>query len=211
MAEVIEYFYSTRSSFTYLGHAEIVRLAAQHGRRLVHRPVFLSVVVPGTGGIPFQDRHPARLAQAWEDLQRWAELRGIPIQPQDPKHHYGTLELPSGLVAAAQRDVAVGQPALDALALEILAALWRDDRDIADPDVLTELCEAAGIDAAEELLDSALTPEVQSEIQANSEEAVARGIIGAPTYVIDGAAFFGQDRLDFVARALQAAGRRGEA
>ena len=68
MAEVIEYFYSTRSSFTYLGHAEIVRLAAQHGRRLVHRPVFLSVVVPGTGGIPFQDRHPARLAQAWDCL-----------------------------------------------------------------------------------------------------------------------------------------------
>ena len=207
MAEVIEYFYSTRSSFTYLGHAEIVRLAAQHGRRLIHRPVFLSVVVPGTGGIPFQERHPARLAQAWEDLQRWADFRGITIQRQDPKHHFGTLELPSGLVVAAQRDAAVGQPALDALAFEILAALWRDDRDIADPDVLTEFCEAAGIDRAEELLEAALTPEVQGEIQANSEEAVARGIVGAPTYVVDGEAFFGQDRLDFVARALQAAAR----
>ena len=206
----IEYFYSTRSSFTYLGHAEIVRLARKHERRLWHRPVFLAVVVPGTGGIPFQERHPARLNQAWEDLQRWADHRGIPIQRQDPKHHYGTLELPSGLVVAAQNDPGVDQAALDALAFEVLAALWRDDRDISDRQVLAELCAQAGLaDKAKTLLDRALTDKVQAEIQANSEEAVARGIIGAPSYVVDGEIFFGQDRLDFVARALEAADARG--
>ena len=209
MTGEIEYFYSTRSSFTYLGHAEIVALALKHGRRLRHRPVLLSIVVPGTGGIPFQERHPARLRQAWEDLQRWAKLRGIPIQPEDPKHHYGTLELSSGLVVAAQNDPGVEQAALDALAFEILAALWRDDRDISDPGVLTELCATAGLaDRTESLLGRALDEAVQAEVLANSAEAVERGIIGAPTYVVDGESFFGQDSLGFVARKLEAAAGR---
>lgn len=205
MAGVIEYFYSTRSSFTYLGHAEIVRLARRHGRHLLHRPMFLSVVVPGTGGIPFGERHPARLARAWEDLLRWADRRGVPIQRRDPRHHFGPLELPSGLVVAAQNEPGVDQAALDALAFEILAALWRDDRDISDRQVLNELCAQAGLaDRSKTLLDAALEEKTQAELMANSEEAVERGILGAPSYVVDGEIFFGQDRLDFVARALQA-------
>ncbi len=211
MAGEIEYFYSTRSSFAYLGHAEILRLARAHGRRLIHKPMLLAIVVPGTGGIPFQQRHPARLAQAWDDLQRWADFRNIPIQRQDPKHHDGPLELPSGLVVAAQRAPEVGQDALDSLAFEILAALWRDDRDIADPRVLRDLCGKAGIAGAEaeRLIAAALSPAAQEEVRANSAEAVRRGIIGAPSYAVDGEIFFGQDRLDFVARALQAADASG--
>lgn len=210
MSGEIEYFYSTRSSFTYLGHGEIARLARQHERRLHHRPVLLAVVVPGTGGIPFEERHPARLRQAWEDLQRWAAYRNIPIQRQDPKHHFGPLELPSGLVVAAQDDPGVDQAALDSLAFEILAALWRDDRDISDRQVLTELCAKAGLaDKAQTLLEQALSDKAQAEVQANTAEAVERGIIGAPSYVIDGEIFFGQDSLGFVASALEAAAARG--
>ncbi|MEX0921620.1 MAG: 2-hydroxychromene-2-carboxylate isomerase [Rhodovibrionaceae bacterium] len=205
----IEYFYSTRSSFAYLGHAEIVGLARKHGRRLIHRPMLLAIVVPGTGGLPFDRRHPARLAQAWDDLQRWADFREIPIQRQDPKHHVGPLELPSGLVVAAQYEPGLGQDRLDRLAFEILAALWRDDRDIADPEVLRELCANAGLAAeADRLLETALAEAAQAEIQNNSQEAVRRGIIGAPSYAVDGEIYFGQDRLDFVARALQAADLR---
>lgn len=202
----IEYFYSTRSSFAYLGHAEIVTLARKHGRKLIHRPMLLAIVVPGTGGLPFDQRHPARLAQAWDDLQRWADFREIPIQRQDPEHHLGPLELPSGLVVAAQNDPEVGQDRLDKLAFEILAALWRDDRDIADPEVLKELCANAGLaEKAPLLLEAALAEATQAEVQDNSQEAIRRGIIGAPSYALDGEVFFGQDRLDFVARALQAA------
>ena len=196
-------FYSVRGSFAYLGHQEVVRLARQSGRRLIHKPMLLSIVVPETGGIWFTDRHPARVRHAWEDFQRWAAWRNVPVVPEDPKNHYGPMELPSGLVVAAQRAVETGSDGdLDRLAFEILAALWRDDRDIADPAVLDELAAACGFDGPT-LRDVALSEAAQAEVVANSREAVELGVIGSPSYLVDGALFYGQDRLHFVEAALQ--------
>lgn len=206
----LPYFYSVRGSFAYLGHAEVVRLARAHGRRLVHKPMLLSIVVPETGGIWFTDRHPARVRHAWEDFQRWAAWRGIPVVPEDPTNHYGPMELPSGLVVAAQWAVREGAADagdggdLDRLAGEILAALWRDDRDIADPAVLDELAAACGFDGPA-LRAAALSEAAQAEVLANSREAVELGVIGSPTYLVDGRVYYGQDRLPFVAAALAGA------
>jgi len=200
---VIEYWYSIRSSFTYLGAERLMALAARFGRQIAHRPMLLSIVVPGTGGIPFAERHPARLQQSWDDLQRWADHLGIPIQRSDPLHHMGPMELPSGLPLAALR---AGLDA-DRLSAEIHAALWRDDRDIADPAVLDEICARLGLNGPS-LRKVALSAAVQAEILDNSRTAVARGYIGAPTYVVDGAAFYGQDRLFMVEAALARAAER---
>ena len=203
-ASVIEYFYSIRSSYTYLGAQRLYDLAAKHNRRVVHRPALLSIVVPAAGGVPFEERSKAWWRSQEKDMERWGDYLGIPINP-DPVHHYGTMELPSGLVAAAQRLSDGGRPGdVDALSLAILTALWRDDTDISDPAVTDPLCKAAGYDA-EELRTLALADQAQADVKANSEEMVARGYIGAPTYVVDGEAFYGQDRLMFVERQLDAA------
>ena len=200
----IEYFYSIRSSFTYLGAQRLYELARKFGRRVVHRPALLSIVVPAAGGLPFEQRSKTWWRMQEKDMERWGDYLGIPINP-DPVHHYGTMELPSGLVAAAQEEVfAGGSGDVDRLSFEILAALWRDDTDIADPAVTDPLCSACGFHA-EALRERALSAEMQAIVKANSEEMVARGYIGAPTYVVDGEAFYGQDRLMFVERALELA------
>ena len=202
---VIEYFYSIRSSYTYLGAQRLYDLARQHGRRVVHRPALLSIVVPAAGGVPFEQRSKVWWRSQEKDMERWGFYLGIPINP-DPVHHYGTMELPSGLVAAAQRLADAGDGGdVDALSLGLLAALWRDDTDISDPAVTDPLCAAAGYDAGT-LRGLALGEQAQADVKANSEEMVARGYIGAPTYVVDGEAFYGQDRLHFVERQLAAAG-----
>lgn len=201
-AAEIEYFYSIRSSFTYLGAQRLYELAAKSGRRVVHRPSLLSIVVPAAGGVPFEQRSKAWWRMQETDMERWGDYLGIPIIA-DPVHHYGTMELPSGLVVAAQDLVQAGQPGdVDRLSFEILAALWRDDRDISDPVVTDPLCADCGFDPAE-LRERALNPATQEIVKANSEEMVERGYVGAPTYVVDGEAFYGQDRLLFVERALQ--------
>jgi len=200
--QAIEYFYSVRSSYTYLGAQRLYALAHDHGRRVIHRPVLLSIVVPAAGGVPFEDRSPVWWRSQEKDMERWGAYLDIPIIP-DPVHHYGTMELPSGLVAAAQRLVDEGGSGdVDRLSFEILAALWRDDRDISDPAVTDPLCREAGFDA-EALRALALAGDAQAQVKANSEEMVERGYIGAPTYVVDGEAFYGQDRLMFVERQLQ--------
>lgn len=203
MLSPITVFYSVRGSFAYLGQQEIARLARQYGRPLLHKPMLLSIVVPETGGIWFTDRHPARVRHAWEDFQRWAAWRNVPVVPEDPKNHYGPMELPSGLVVAAQKSVnAGGKGDLDRLAFEILAALWRDDRDIADPAVLDELAGTCGFDGPA-LREVALGEAAQSEVAANSREAVDLGVIGSPSYLVEGELFYGQDRLHFVEAALK--------
>ncbi len=200
----IDYYYSVRSSFTYLGAARINALAAKYGRRLVHKPILLSVIMPPIGAQPFGERPPHRTAYMRRDFQRWAAHLGLEVE-LEPIHHLGPNELPSGVVVAAQRAVASGSGDsggdVDALSASILAALWRDDRDIADEAVIAELCRAAGFDP-DRLIPVATSPEIQLEIERNNREAIILGVLGAPSYFVGDENFYGQDRLDFVECAL---------
>ena len=195
---LIEYFYSVRSAFAYLGAQRLYDLARRYDARVVHKPVDLSAVVAATGGIAFDKISPVRLAYSQREMRRWSAYLGLPINV-DPKHHFGPRELPSGMVIAAQRR----KQNADGLSFAILEALWRDDRDIADPAVLRELATRRGLNA-DQLLVEAMQTEAQAEFAANTEDAIRRGIFGSPTYLVDGEPFFGQDRLDFVERALAA-------
>jgi len=194
----IDYYYSVRSVYAYFGSQRIVALARRFGRTLRHRPIDLSRVVPAAGSLPFAQRSATlRAYQFGRELERWSEWLALPVI-LEPEHHYGDRDLPSGLVLAAQRagcDV-------DALSDAILTALWRDDRDIADRDVLAQIAAGVGIDAVP-LLDRALAPDILAEFAACTDEAIRIGVLGSPTYVVDGELFYGQDRLMFVERQLE--------
>ncbi len=198
MEPTIDYYYSTRSIYAYFGAARIVALAGRFGRRLVHRPVDLSRVLPAAGSQPFAERSPTlRRYQFGREIERWSEYLGIPALV-DPTHHYGDRALPSGFVLAAQ----AGGQDVDALHLAVLQALWRDDRDIGDPAVLAAIARECGIDPAP-LLEAALTPAIQAQFANATDAAIAAGVLGSPSYVVDGEMFYGQDRLMMVERALE--------
>lgn len=203
--KTIDYYYSTRSNFTYLGAGRLNALARAHGRRIVHRPILLSVTMKAIGGLPFGERPTMLRHYSMLDALRCAAHLGVPLL-REPVHHAGPVELPSGIVIAGQRAVARGEAGdVDDLSLRVLQALWRDDRDIADPSVVAELCRSAGFTSPDELIVEALGDGVQAELQRNCQEAIVRGVIGAPTYFVDDEPFYGQDRLDYVERALDRA------
>ncbi len=200
--KTIDYYYSTRSNFTYIGAARLNAMAKASRRRIVHRPILLSVVMPPIGGMPFGERPTMLRNYAMRDALRCAEHLGVPLL-REPIHHMGPVELPSGIVIAGQRAVVRGEEGdVDALSLGVLQALWRDDLDIADKTVVAALCRAAGFAAPDALIDEALSEAVQAELARNCQEAIIRGVIGAPTYFVDDEPFYGQDRLDYVERAL---------
>ena len=202
--KTIDYYYSTRSNFTLLGAARINALAAKFNRKLVHRPILLSVTMKPLGSTPFDDR-PAILRNYFmRDALRNAAHLGIPLL-REPVHHMGPVELPSGIVIAGQNAVNRGEAGdVNQLSLKVLEALWVHDRDIANETVVAELVEAAGYTNAGALIDEALSEATQAELMRNCTEAIIRGVIGAPTYFVDEEPFYGQDRLDFVERALAA-------
>jgi len=211
MTDVIEYFYSIRSSFTYLGAARLNALAAEFGLTVAHRPIDLAALVErlesiegarttdrAYAGARVFEQDPVRERYTQLEYRRWSRYLGIGINV-DPSHHYGPRELPSGAVIAAQRR------GLDAgrLSHAILEALWRDDRDIADAAVIAELVDRLELGVPGALLcEEAMRPEIQEELAANTREAAARGVFGSPTYIWKGEPFFGQDRLDFLRRAI---------
>lgn len=198
MTSAIDYYYSTRSIFAYFGAARINVLARESGRQLRHRPIDLSRVMPAVGSQSFDARSAAHKDYFFgREIERWSEYLDIPALV-DPHHHVGDRTWPSGFVIAAQL---LGADT-DALHLAILQALWRDDRNVGDPQVLSDIAREAGLDAAP-LRAMALSADVQAQFEQNTRDAIAAGVFGSPTYVVDGEMFYGQDRLMMVERALR--------
>jgi 2-hydroxychromene-2-carboxylate isomerase len=197
MAE-IEYFYSVQSAFAYLGSTRFMTIAKAARRRIAPRPIDLRRVVAEAGSVPFGKRSKAHAAYFFgREIERWSEARGAPTVPGIPTHHAKDPALANGMLIAG-----LGSGIdIDRLAHAMLEAHWRDDADLADRPTLAAIGRAVGIDP-EPLLDRAFSPEARQVYQANTDEAIRRSVFGSPTYVVDGDMFYGQDRLEMVARAL---------
>jgi 2-hydroxychromene-2-carboxylate isomerase len=196
MVPVIECFYSLSSPWAYFGGPQLQDVARRHHARLVLRPYDFLKVVPQTGGIPLRTRPQARQDYHALELDRWRRYLGIKLNLR-PKF-YPTDNKPAGhMVIAAQLR------GLDAQRLShaILRALWAEERDIADPAVRREVADAEEMDGAG-LLAAETAPETIAEYAKNTEDALVLGVFGAPTYVWNGALYWGQDRLAFLDRDL---------
>lgn len=190
MQKLIDYYFSTSSPWTYLGHARFGEIAHQHGATVHVKPVDYGVIFPQSGGLPLPKRAPQRQAYRLVELARWAQHLGVPINIQ-PKY------FPVNGNPAACLILGAPAPARFALAGALLSALWTEEKNIADAEVLAQLASRIGV------------PDAGTAIEAGAhafpvltEEARARGVFGAPTYVYRDELFWGQDRLEFVDRAL---------
>jgi 2-hydroxychromene-2-carboxylate isomerase len=163
------------------------------------RPVDFGQVFSVSGGLPLPKRAPQRQAYRLVELRRFSEALGVPLNPQP--RFFPVAGDPAGwlIAAIAQHD---GDAAAMRLTGAVGRALWAQERDIASPDVLAELLSECGLDA--QRLAQSQQDDVKGLYAQHTEEAIAAGVFGAPSYVIDGEIFWGQDRLDFVERRLLA-------
>lgn len=193
--KIIEYFYSAHSAYAYLGAPTLTRIAQETGWQVVHRPFDFWPVLDATGIPGFKQRSAAHVDYFFgRELRRWAQWRDLPMIRHRPTYHDNPLALANGMIIAA-RDP-------DRLSFAILQAHWRDDADIADHDTLLRIADACGEDSTA-LLVAATSPTVQDQHAANTAQAVARSVFGSPTYFVRGDMFYGQDRLEMVARAIK--------
>ena len=200
-APTVDYFFATVSPWAYLGHARFVAMAAAAGAVVRIKPMDLGEIFPLSGGLPLAKRAPQRQAYRLLELKRFSDWLGIPLIPQPA--HFPVSGTESALLIIAT-DLALGSAAALGLAGRVGAACWAQQRNLADAAVLRTLLDEAGLPAT--LMDQAATPEVAARYAGYTQEAKALGIFGAPSYVIDGEIFWGQDRLDFVGRRLAGAG-----
>lgn len=197
MSRSVEFFFDFGSPASYLAFTQMPGLAARTGATVIYRPMLLGGVFKATGNHS-PVTVPAKGKWMFGDLQRHAQRYGVPFR-MNPHFPVNTLNPMRGAIAAQTLGVAAQYN--DAM----FRAMWVDGQNLAEPAVAAAVLQGAELDA-ERLLAACAEPEVKAGLIAATEEAVARGAFGAPTFFVGSEMFFGQDRLDFVEAAAQASG-----
>ena len=197
MKNVIIYYFSLNSPWSYLGDGNLNKIASRHQAKLVHKPTDFALVFPSTGGLPLPQRPPARKAYRLQELSRWRTYLDIPliIEPT----HWPANERPGvGMILAGINNKLDIAP----LASAILRALWAEDSNISEEKTLIKIAEDADFDG-ESLLQESRDTGLDAQWKKNAEDALEYGVFGAPSYVLGNQLFWGQDRLQFLERALE--------
>ena len=193
MTRTLEFYYDYGSPYSYLADTQVEAIAKRAGAALVRKPMLLGGVFKATG-----NASPMTVEQKskWSafDMPLWAGHYGVPFQ-RNPFFPVNTLALMRG-AAAAQIDGLFERyhPA-------IYKAMWVDGRNLNDIAEVATVLTAAGLDARK-FGSRIQDQDVKDRLKATTDEAVARGVFGAPTMFVGDHMFFGQDRLEFVRKAL---------
>lgn len=200
MSKQVEYFLAPQSPFVYLGHARFVDIANRHNAQVLLKPVDLGKVFSVSGGVPLAQRPPQRQAYRLVELERWSRFLGLPLHLH-PTYFPVSGDAAAKLIIATQ--LAHGTARALALTGAICSAVWADQRNIADAATLALIADEAGLDGAN-LLKASEGQAVQAAYAQNTQDALSANVYGAPWFVLDGQPYWGQDRLEFLDRALAA-------
>ena len=197
MTKTVDYYYALVSPWTYLGGPRLDEMTRRAGATVNYKPVELLKVFAVSGGLPLGKRSAQRQAYRLVELARFRDRLGMKINLH-PEFFPASDHLAGRMVVAATRTEGCDP---GKLTNAMLAAVWAEDRDIADAETLKAICDENAMDGAA-LLAAAETDAVKEAYDANTAEAIERGVFGAPCYIYDDEPFWGQDRLEFLDRAL---------
>ena len=195
-------FYSLSSPWAYFAGPKQQDIVRRHHVKLLLKPFDFQAVVPRTGGVPLRTRPEPRRSYHALELERWRSYLGMPLQLA-PKYYPADGQPAGWNKPAGWMVIAAQERGLDAQRLShaLLRALWAEERDTSDQKVRIAVANENGLPGAE-LAAAEQSAPVLALYKAYSEEAERLGVFGAPTYVLAGERFWGQDRLDFLDRTL---------
>ncbi len=196
MSKTIDYFISPVSPWTYLGHPRLTATVALHKAQVHLKPIDIGKVFAASGGLPVKQRPAQRQAYRMLELKRWRDYLQVPLT-LEPKFFPYAPDPASHLIIAA--DKVVGTAVAMRLAFGFLRGCWAEEKNCADSDTVAGIVKAEGLDLGQ--LQSRLD-EAKALYESYTQEAIAKGVFGVPTYVMGDDLLWGQDRLEFVERTL---------
>ena len=191
----VEFFYDYGSPYSYLADSRLAGLAARTGAELIYRPMLLGGVFKATGNqSPFAEPVEAKRRYFSVELRRCVSRLGVAFE-QNSNFPINTLGLMRAAYAARALD------AFPAFHAAIFRAFWTAGADLGSPEVIVDVLDAAGLKGSE-IVDAAGSDESKAALRATTDEAVERGVFGAPTFFVGEEMFFGNDRMEWVEDAL---------
>lgn len=200
MNKKVEFFFDCSSPWTYLGFDTLVAAASEDGFGIEWRPFLVGGVFNTVNRSVYEQREAVASPKSiyfWKDLLDWIARSGLAIKWRPSIFPINSARAMRACIIAADAGVC------EVFARRVFELYWGEDRDIADPAVLAEACAAAGLDAAETLA-AADSPELKTRLRANTDEVIARGGFGTPTFFVGGTdMYFGQDRIILMREAMR--------
>lgn len=194
MSKQVEFFFDVGSPASYLAWTQLASIAQHHNAEIVWRPMLLGAVFQAVGNTS-PAAVPAKGAYMVKDLKRFSAIYNVPFC-FNPFFPLNTMQLMRGVTAY------LGTSKFESYLSAIFNGLWAENLNMESPEVVAEVLSKAGIDATD-FMSRISEPEVKARLKSSTEEAVARGVFGAPSFFVNGEMFFGQDRLSFVEDALR--------
>ena len=198
MSKTLEYFLAPHSPWAYIGHERFVAITHKHQAKVQIKPADMAKVFSLSGGVPVAQRPAQRQAYRLDELKRWSAYLKLHLNLH-PKFFPVSGDPGGKLIIAALQTYGTEQAL--ALAGALGRAVWAEEKNITDAETLIAIADSIGLEGEKTLALSA-SDAVLSEYARNTEEAIAAQVFGVPWYRVDGEGYWGQDRLDFVERAL---------
>ena len=193
----VTFFFDVHSPWSYLASALIGPLARRHRVPILWRPIHLANLMDRIGGMRPLDQNPARVAWYRQDLAERMAQHGLAYDPH-PDYPLRPSRALRACVYAAERGCA------DAFARAVMRGYWSEMRDISELAVLQAMADEVGL-GPRPVADIVADERYKAAVVANTDDAIARGVFGVPSFILEGKLFFGSDRMDRLDAAL---GRR---
>src|SRR4051794_3338491 len=197
MPRQVDYYFSFQSPWAYIGHDYFCQLVSTYDLKVNHKPVVLVDLFSETGGLPLMKRHPVRQCYRMVELQRWRDKRGLKFHLQPANWPFNGRLADGGGIAAVETG-----PDSDRYLARGFAAVWEDQRSLADPATVAELPHEPGL-PGKQLVERSAQEAISAAYEHNRQDALASDVFGSPAYVLDGEVFWGQDRIDLLGDALK--------
>jgi len=196
MANSIDFHFDFSSPYSFLASEQIEALAARHGRSVAYKPLLLGVVFKASGSAPLTEQYGPKASYSVHDFERSARFVGVAYRHPS--------KFPIGAVAASRAVLSLQRDQPDrasAFVHAVFRAFFQQGRDISDVAEVARIAQEIGLDGPA-LLQAAQEPAIKDALRRRVEEAIALGVFGAPTIVVDGEVFWGNDRLPQIERWL---------
>lgn len=190
----IDFYFDFRSPYSYLAHSQLGSL----GAGVNYRPMDVVAVMKQVGNTPTTVTCPAKGQYARADLQRWAKRYGLPLRPPKDRQSIDARKLLRAVLVAEELGVA------KEVVAAIFPAFWGHESSLSTTEDLARVLDGAGIGEAR-VISRVDDHELDDRLTRRSQEAGERGVFGAPTFIVNGEMFFGNDRLEFIREHLRAA------
>ena len=193
MSKTVDFYFDYISPASYIAFKRLHDICERTGATINYKPMLLGGVFKSVG-----NTSPITVPAKWEwiqkDFARYAEYYNIPYQ-MNPHFIFSTVSAMRGAMWALE------EGCIEAYSQAMYNAAWVDGKDLSDAEVMTNVLSEAGFDAAQ-VMEAMTQPEIKQALIAATNEAVECGVFGAPTMFVDDEIYFGQDRLEWVERAL---------